>query len=156
MYLIKLKYFVFSEKNIDFITHVIIIIDLSFYSKLQLVIILLLYVFKGVKHTRVKANYFMHTILSLTEHTNAKANAFFLTLSATWKFQNMLFVMVTLLLTLLILLLGRFLNICIFIDLKFENKWSLCRIIFYCIFSRPYFDNILRYLSLGTTLCYSS
>ena len=62
MYLIKLKSFVFTEKNIDFTTHVIIIIDLSFYSNLQLVITLL-YVFISVKHTRVKANSFMHTIL---------------------------------------------------------------------------------------------
>ena len=76
MYLIYLKSFVFTEKNIDFITHVIIIIDLSFYSKLQLVITLL-YVFISVEHTRVKANSFMHTILSFTKHTNAKANATF-------------------------------------------------------------------------------
>ena len=77
MYLKKLKYFVFTEKNIDFITHVIIIIDLSFHSKLQLVIILRLYVFISVKLTRVKANSFMHTILSLAKHTNAKAKAIF-------------------------------------------------------------------------------
>ena len=76
MYLIKLKSLVFTEKNIDFITHVIIIIDLLFYSKLQLVITLPS-VFISVKHTRVKANSFMHTILSLTKHTNAKANAIF-------------------------------------------------------------------------------
>ena len=76
MYLIKLKSLVFTEKNIDFITHVIVIIDLLFYLKLQLVITLLS-VFISVKYTRVKANSFMHTILSLTKHTNAKANAIF-------------------------------------------------------------------------------
>ena len=91
MYLIKLKYFVFTEKNIDFITHVIIIIDLSFYSKLQLVIILLLYVFISVKHTRVKANSFMHTILSLTKHTNAKANAIFFNTKCNLKIPNYAF-----------------------------------------------------------------
>ena len=85
MYLNKLKSFVFTENNIDFITHVIIIIDLSFYSKLQLVIILRLYVFISVKQTWVKANYFKHTILSLTKHINAKANAIFLTPSASSK-----------------------------------------------------------------------
>ena len=82
MYLIKIKSFVFTEKNVDFMTHVIIIIDLSFYSKLELVLILLLYVFISVKHTRVKANSFKHTILSLTKHTNAKANAIFFNTSS--------------------------------------------------------------------------
>ena len=85
MYLNKSKSSVFTENNIDFITHVIFIIDLSFYSKLQLVIILRLNVFISVKHTRMKANYFKHTILSLTKHTNAKANAIFLTPSASSK-----------------------------------------------------------------------
>ena len=113
---------------------------------------LLLYVFKGVGSKQIlSCTQFYHS-----QNTPTRSQTrFFLTPSATWKFQTMLFVMVTLLLTLLILLLGRFLNICISIDLKFENKWSLCRIIFYCIFSRPYFDSILRYLSLRTTLCYS-